>query len=110
LGNLSGVLKDMGDYKSAKDGYQKALEMTRNISEKTTFNMHYFGESLRSFEGYGRLQVSQGRLSEGIRNQQETFRRRPHLICQHFGESLRSFEGYGRLQVSQGRLSEGIRN
>jgi tetratricopeptide (TPR) repeat protein len=39
LGNLSGVLKDMGDYKSAKDGYQKALEITRNISEKTTFNM-----------------------------------------------------------------------
>jgi hypothetical protein len=27
LGNLSGVLKDMGDYKSAKDGYQKALEI-----------------------------------------------------------------------------------
>jgi hypothetical protein len=27
LGNLSGVLRDMGDYKSAKDGYQKALEI-----------------------------------------------------------------------------------
>jgi predicted RNA polymerase sigma factor len=39
LGNLSGVLKDMGDYKSAKEGYQKALEITRNISEKTMLNM-----------------------------------------------------------------------
>jgi hypothetical protein len=31
--------EDMGDYKSAKDGYQKALEIARNISEKTMFNM-----------------------------------------------------------------------
>jgi tetratricopeptide (TPR) repeat protein len=53
LGNLSGVLRDMGDYKSAKDGYQKALEILRNISEKTTFNMPMFGESLRSFEDMG---------------------------------------------------------
>jgi tetratricopeptide (TPR) repeat protein len=77
LGNLSGVLRNMGDYKSAKDGYQKALEISRNITERTTLICFLFRESLRSFGGYGRLQVSQGRLSEGIRNLQETLRRRP---------------------------------
>jgi tetratricopeptide (TPR) repeat protein len=34
LGNLSGVLKDLGDYEGAKKGYLKALEI----------NKSYFGE------------------------------------------------------------------
>ncbi len=29
LGNLSSVLRNMGDYKGAKEGYQKALEIDK---------------------------------------------------------------------------------
>ena len=51
--NLSGVLRDVGDSRSAKERYEKALEI-----EKKHFGEDHleYATTLGRFMGYGRLQ------------------------------------------------------
>ena len=46
LGNLSGVLKDLGDYEAAEEGYQKTLEI---------YKKHYGEDHVKYATTLGRL-------------------------------------------------------
>ena len=63
LGNLAGVLKDLGDYDSAKEGYLKALEIKNkyygedHVRYATTLGnlsivLDYLGDYESAKEGY----------------------------------------------------------